>query len=267
MDGVSSQLLHSNVPPTDEQSDYVRQLVLQRQQEALDLEEQYRITYAALLDIDARRKQNQRDIEVLGAVFAPIRRIPVELLAEIFQFCIPTLAGYDPNYRISDPCSVPIVLTRVCSVWREVAVNTPHLWTGLVLRLPNRHGNVNLPMVETLVHRSNPLPITVTIHSDQIGTSLYDQSTGALTILPAVFGIPQLVERVETLDINLFIRDIHHSLRQLPIPIFPALQTLILHLGKGQHWRRTLATFLEFFGYSPVKNIISNMSSVAPNEW
>jgi len=55
-------------------------------------------------------------------------RVPIEILTEIFLFCIPD----DPlNHRQPDTTIAPMLLCQVCSYWRRVALNTPVLWVYL----------------------------------------------------------------------------------------------------------------------------------------
>ena len=47
-----------------------------------------------------------------------IHRLPVEILVEVFLFC-----------------QAPLLLSRVCSSWRRIALQTPALWTRLVMEV------------------------------------------------------------------------------------------------------------------------------------
>ncbi|KAG1861582.1 hypothetical protein DFJ58DRAFT_912772 [Suillus subalutaceus] len=57
-------------------------------------------------------------------------RLPAEVLSQIFAHCLPI--GLKFGYCLS-PASkaVPMLLTRICRQWREVALGTPGLWHGL----------------------------------------------------------------------------------------------------------------------------------------
>jgi hypothetical protein len=58
-------------------------------------------------------------------ILAPIRRIPAEILAEIFVLCM--------NYDISsfNPAKSPLLVGRVCKGWRQVALSTQKLWSSI----------------------------------------------------------------------------------------------------------------------------------------
>ena len=63
------------------------------------------------------------------AMISPIRKLPIDILQEIFIACLPT----DHNHLISrwEP---PILLTQICSFWRNLAHATPQLWKSIHIK-------------------------------------------------------------------------------------------------------------------------------------
>ncbi|KAG1851863.1 hypothetical protein DFJ58DRAFT_419232 [Suillus subalutaceus] len=61
-----------------------------------------------------------------------IWRLPTEILAQIFLYCIPEDGNWAPA-----PYLAPMLLTTVCRRWREVAVDMPSLWRRLGLEVGN----------------------------------------------------------------------------------------------------------------------------------
>jgi len=59
----------------------------------------------------------------------PFQNVPNEILVEIFCLCLPTEA----KYQIPDPLQAPLLLTHVCSTWRNVATRNSALWQSLAL--------------------------------------------------------------------------------------------------------------------------------------
>ncbi|TDL24124.1 hypothetical protein BD410DRAFT_786211 [Rickenella mellea] len=57
-----------------------------------------------------------------------VKELPVELLVEIFLYCLPTDGFPTPSRR-----EAPILLGRVCRAWRAVSLATPRLWTQINL--------------------------------------------------------------------------------------------------------------------------------------
>lgn len=58
-----------------------------------------------------------------------MRRLPPELMGEIFTRCLPAV----PSLKSSE---APLLLTNVCSSWRECAISHPSLWDTIYLPPP-----------------------------------------------------------------------------------------------------------------------------------
>ncbi|TDL25325.1 hypothetical protein BD410DRAFT_635760 [Rickenella mellea] len=67
-------------------------------------------------------------LDAATACDAPIKRLSFETLSQMFLECLP-VAGL-PSVSTAD---APVLLGRVCSHWRTVALSTPQLWAGLGL--------------------------------------------------------------------------------------------------------------------------------------
>ncbi|KAF8205559.1 hypothetical protein K438DRAFT_1756929 [Mycena galopus ATCC 62051] len=67
--------------------------------------------------------------------YAPVSRrvlaLPLEILAEIFAYCLPESDFVTPSLT-----TAPLILCGVCHQWRAVAISTPELWSSLDLNLP-----------------------------------------------------------------------------------------------------------------------------------
>ncbi|KAF9475960.1 hypothetical protein BDN70DRAFT_813116, partial [Pholiota conissans] len=88
----------------------------------------------------ARHNQMQQEYADYRALASPMRRIPIDLLREIFFYCLP-----DNHNAIMNVKEAPLVLTRVCSAWRAVALSTPVLWASFHLPLPHEVDNSHGP--------------------------------------------------------------------------------------------------------------------------
>ncbi|KAF9236986.1 hypothetical protein BU15DRAFT_49369 [Melanogaster broomeanus] len=65
-------------------------------------------------------------LERLAVLPSPVKRIPPEILAHIFDLCV--IRGNDP---LPISTQAPLSLARVCGTWREIAHSNPRLWTYL----------------------------------------------------------------------------------------------------------------------------------------
>ena len=73
---------------------------------------------------------------------SPINTLPIELLSYIFSlstypttggFPGPTEEEYRPPTITTESVQVPLVLSSVSRLWRQVALGTPYLWSSLCI--------------------------------------------------------------------------------------------------------------------------------------
>jgi hypothetical protein len=91
-----------------------------------------------LLQVDTKiqrlRKKRagiQKSIDKCNTILSPARRLLPDVLREIFYHCLPD----DRNPTLS-ATEAPVLLTRVCSIWRAVALTSPLIWARLHISLP-----------------------------------------------------------------------------------------------------------------------------------
>ena len=65
------------------------------------------------------------------ALISLIRKLPIDILQEIFIACLPTT-----HNAVMSRWEPPILLTQICSSWRNVAHATPQLWKSIHIALP-----------------------------------------------------------------------------------------------------------------------------------
>ena len=82
--------------------------------------------------LKAKREQVQRSIDIYNTILSPARRLLPDILREIFYHCL-TIGG---PYPILSATEAPMLVTRVCSLWRSVALSSPRIWTRLHIPLP-----------------------------------------------------------------------------------------------------------------------------------
>jgi hypothetical protein len=85
-----------------------------------------------------------RRIEEQSSLRAPIRRIPVEVLCEIFAwYCLPIYElRYPDDLFDKEAIEVrPFTLAAVCTFWRHVALNQSSLWSCLMLLHPPKNSS------------------------------------------------------------------------------------------------------------------------------
>ncbi|KAF8888623.1 hypothetical protein BD779DRAFT_1523997 [Infundibulicybe gibba] len=111
-----------------------------------------------------RLQQQWDEVTSISKVYqtlgAPIRRLPTELLAKIFVFCLPEAPW---SYEVPEPTDVPIV-AQVSHHWRCVALSTPKLWATMSFVVRAENGRRLRALAERWILRSGHHPIDLSIY-------------------------------------------------------------------------------------------------------
>ena len=96
----------------------------------------------------------------------PINRLPREIIVEIFWNCL--VHGRQETVWMSSR-NAPILLCRVCSSWRTLALAIPQLWAsvGILIRHPDGvDPSICTHITNAWLERSGTLPLTVAIDTE-----------------------------------------------------------------------------------------------------
>ncbi|KAJ7483432.1 hypothetical protein FB451DRAFT_1234617 [Mycena latifolia] len=95
------------------------------------------------------------------AILSPLRRMPPEVLGEIFSWTLPSASEAMAAARLGfDLGSSPWLLTRISSRWRAVSLSHPSLWSLVVIDYSrSSRYPPSLPMLETQIARARNLKI------------------------------------------------------------------------------------------------------------
>ncbi|EGN94139.1 hypothetical protein SERLA73DRAFT_15571, partial [Serpula lacrymans var. lacrymans S7.3] len=80
--------------------------------------------------LESNEAETQKYVEDCEALITLARRMPPEIVSHIFEYCIPP-EGSRPSVS-----EAPLLLSRICRHWQEVALATPQLWSAIRLHLP-----------------------------------------------------------------------------------------------------------------------------------
>ncbi|KAJ7748001.1 hypothetical protein B0H14DRAFT_3513916 [Mycena olivaceomarginata] len=90
------------------------------------LEAQIEQLEIALSQLKELRTSLKAPIDAHRALISPLRRIPQDVLLDIFSSCLPS--GHN---ALIDAAEAPLLLGRVCRHWRDVTYSTPMLWSSI----------------------------------------------------------------------------------------------------------------------------------------
>ncbi|KAF9067479.1 hypothetical protein BDP27DRAFT_1267445 [Rhodocollybia butyracea] len=170
---------------------------------------------AVNLDSTSLKDRKNAEIASLQNILSPIRRMPPEIVSEIFMiYC----SMYHRNYGgLHQATRTRIILTSVCAAWRNAAVATPELWSELkVYREGYRRTNpADSDIVTQWLSRSGDLPLHLNI-------SLRMGYMGNISEAFLAFS-----HRIHSLEVCLPMKHFEPFLH-LPKSSFPSLEKLIL---------------------------------------
>ncbi|KAK0495117.1 hypothetical protein EDD18DRAFT_1170717 [Armillaria luteobubalina] len=232
-------LLRSNYTPTDEEGARILSDVaaLIRELEHIDC-----------LD----REKKKTSLNVRQSLMAPIRRLPVELLLEIFSLLPPE---HPPSVREdyytipSRPFStleMPWVLSHVSSFWRATTLTSPSLWTHIYSA--SHYVKHEQFLVHAALSRSRNFPLHLCIRMDLDDSGCEEIAMGILSLTA-----PRCISL--RLDIPA------PTLERLSCS-FPRLQQLELSIGTSLD----LSTSVEVFMQSTQLRSVRFMEIRVPNE-
>ena len=119
-----TELLRTNDPPPEPAVYAATRIRLKSMEDLLQIEADIEL-------LKEKRNHIQNSIDTCNAILSPLRRLPMDILSEIFYHCMPT----DRN-PIMSATEAPMLLTRVSSLWRSIAFSSPRIWAKLHIPFP-----------------------------------------------------------------------------------------------------------------------------------
>ncbi|KAK2462338.1 hypothetical protein APHAL10511_005644 [Amanita phalloides] len=197
--------------------------------------------YSLISTCTPLRQERNKPAAQPAAVLPPMQRLHSDLLAEIFTYCIPEMIDDDWRSCLISNRNAPLLLCRVCSFWRSVAISTPRLWHTFIFEKcvfydPESKLKSLLRGIRTWLGRFGMLPLTIRFllytNRDALITGalkpLFEFSSRWDSILIEVS--PQV--RWPAINVLLNLHDFHD--RVLPMNVFsstpaPNLKRLQVH--------------------------------------
>ncbi|KAG2018706.1 hypothetical protein CC2G_008108 [Coprinopsis cinerea AmutBmut pab1-1] len=126
------QRLGTNYAPSDAEKAQIQEIIAEISPEISKLDGEIEALKEALESLEKTKEERSKFLEDHKALLSPIRDLPVDIIHAIFQHCLP-----DTHNAVLSPARAPLLLTRICRQWRELAINYPPLWSSLHIPIPN----------------------------------------------------------------------------------------------------------------------------------
>ncbi|KAJ6457441.1 hypothetical protein C8R47DRAFT_1164374 [Mycena vitilis] len=146
-------LLSTNEPPDEADLSLIQSALSQADARLAALNEGMSRLQDRLKQLEEERASVSSYRLRIRNILSPLRRIPPEILGEIFFQSLSFSTGYSLNVQAS-----PWVLTYVSRRWRAVSLPTPSLWSRVTIR-SHRRARDPLSLAETQIQRAQNLKI------------------------------------------------------------------------------------------------------------
>ncbi|KAJ6526969.1 hypothetical protein DFH09DRAFT_165321 [Mycena vulgaris] len=173
MSSPFAQKLGTNHCPSDEELTEIKALLVGPTLQLKRIDDEIADMYKAIDRLTKERVHLSGYVEAHKALVSPVRRLPLDIIQEIFMACIPSHRNCVMSAR-----EAPVLLGRICSSWRSMSLSTPRLWTKLHIVEPTRpYGPVSAAMsfeekvaqrLETTkgwLERSGQCPLSISLES------------------------------------------------------------------------------------------------------
>ncbi|KAJ7072888.1 hypothetical protein C8F01DRAFT_264376 [Mycena amicta] len=124
--------LGTNYCPTYLEISQILDIIRQPTADVLRLDSKLVALQQTVKALAEERRRLSTFIQAHRALISPFRLLPLDLIREIFVACLRT----DTN-SVMSANEAPVLLTRVCRSWRDIALATPSLWTRLHIVEPS----------------------------------------------------------------------------------------------------------------------------------
>ncbi|KAF5332546.1 hypothetical protein D9611_005418 [Ephemerocybe angulata] len=118
--------LDTNYVPSDEELPLIRALIQQKA-------ETLAVLNARIKALEVERDAEQSFVQRHIALISPIKRVPDDILSSIFIACLALRRDRYEPWPTGHPA---VILSHVCSRWRQLALKTPILWSTLKIYIP-----------------------------------------------------------------------------------------------------------------------------------
>ncbi|KAJ7689577.1 hypothetical protein B0H17DRAFT_1066199 [Mycena rosella] len=168
--------LGTNYCPPDDEIAEIENLLAEPEVRLKCLDDEIASLQRSIDELEDERIRLRAYVEAHRALISPIRRLPLDIIEEIFIACLPTHRNC-----VMSAMEAPVILGRICSWWRAISLSTPRLWSRLHIvepACPRNNPAIFEPMLvqrfeatRTWLSRSGncPLSISLKCNYDQAG--------------------------------------------------------------------------------------------------
>ncbi|KAJ7253540.1 hypothetical protein C8J57DRAFT_1473857 [Mycena rebaudengoi] len=157
----SKHMLNTNIIPDDAECQQIRDFLVDPCKEAAHLAEQIARMQKVLEDLTQKHDDLAEFIDAHLALVSPARRLPDDVVREIFVASLPTHANRNCAINAREP---PLLLCAISRSWRNLALSTPQLWASIHIVAPSSDKTERMiNTVHAWLARSGALPLSISL--------------------------------------------------------------------------------------------------------
>ncbi|KAJ7762497.1 hypothetical protein B0H16DRAFT_1529026 [Mycena metata] len=168
--------LGTNYCPQDEELVEIKNLMIEPVLRVKGLDEEIAALQEKIVTLSEERDTLVAYVDAHRALASPLRRLPLDIIQEIFMACLPTHRNC-----VMSAQEAPILLGRICSSWRTISRSSARLWSSLHIVEPTRpysspHNSrptvfelkvaQRLKVAKAWLERSGQCPLSISLESN-----------------------------------------------------------------------------------------------------
>ncbi|KAJ7654601.1 hypothetical protein DFH06DRAFT_1474504 [Mycena polygramma] len=161
-------LLNSNEPPEGSDLAFIHSVVSETEKRLTCLDDDITKLQKTLNQLEELRVLLSRYRAQNRAILSPLRRLPTEVLSEIFLWTSPTVGEDARTGSKLDVGASPWVLTHINARWRAIALSTPSLWSLIMITYSEECAAASaypLSLIESQLRRSQTQALKIHFHT------------------------------------------------------------------------------------------------------
>ncbi|KAJ7160087.1 hypothetical protein C8R46DRAFT_1285428 [Mycena filopes] len=230
---VPSPTFRHPLGPSDEEVAEITTLLVEPTLRLRRLDDEIADLQKAIDKLAEERDNLNAFVDAHKALLSPARRLPLDIIQEIFVACIPTHRNC-----VMSASEAPVLLGRICSSWRALSLSTPRLWAKLHIVEPPHYFGLDpesqnkiaqrLQVTKSWLARSGEYPLSISLQyppgGAPVDTALDVDPLGGF-LLQALIPYAHRWQHIDCTTPPSAFDDLAH-LRESDVPL---LETVVLH--------------------------------------
>ncbi|KAJ7126806.1 hypothetical protein C8R44DRAFT_851290 [Mycena epipterygia] len=171
--------------------------------------------------LEQLEQERKEVVASLASLTFPVLTLPMELTSEIFMHCAPSTP------RAPSSSDAPLLLARVCSQWRNIAIATPQLWSTFFLFADDPWTQAHESLLNCWLSRSRHDPLSISLcYSEEEETAKEEETTAS--VKASLEFLVMHSSRCREVHLRLAPSVLQHTTVSIPDGGFPRLEHLTI---------------------------------------